>query len=235
MPTNGPAIVEMVNATKESFDEDDLAKFQELLLDVEKPLYKGCPDLIKLSAIVKLLNLKGKYEASDNFFTELLGLLKRCNLLVKDKQEKDTIGTKPDENGKRGRVQQCQSPVTVEKAEKRRNTDSRDQYWQILKDVFIQDKNKEHYEAVNEEMYDSLERDATTVTRLDAEQDRGDIFKTQAKATPNEPVSQGTSLGGGPGCQEAIGDAAAQIKYERVSKISNDLLLVKVNTPSSRE
>nr|GEX52268.1 hypothetical protein [Tanacetum cinerariifolium] len=124
----------MVNATKESFDEDDLAKFQELLLDVEKPLYKGCLDFIKLSAIVKLLNLKGKYEASENFFTELLGLLKRCYLLVKDKQEKDTIETKPDKNGKRGRVQQCQSPVTVEKAEKRRNTDSRDQYWQILKD-----------------------------------------------------------------------------------------------------
>nr|GEU29984.1 hypothetical protein [Tanacetum cinerariifolium] len=48
----------MVNATKESFDEDDLAKFQELLLDAEKPLYKGCPDFTKLSVIVKLLNLK---------------------------------------------------------------------------------------------------------------------------------------------------------------------------------
>ncbi|GJT18405.1 hypothetical protein Tco_0877111 [Tanacetum coccineum] len=32
IPTDGPATVEMVNATKESFDEDDLAKFQELLL-----------------------------------------------------------------------------------------------------------------------------------------------------------------------------------------------------------
>nr|GEU90552.1 reverse transcriptase domain-containing protein [Tanacetum cinerariifolium] len=62
---------------------------------------------------------------------------------VKDKQEKDKIRTKPDKNGKRGKAQQCQSPVTVEKAEKRRNTDSRDQYWQILKDVFIQDKDKD--------------------------------------------------------------------------------------------
>ncbi|GJV95088.1 hypothetical protein Tco_1546665 [Tanacetum coccineum] len=51
--------VEMVNATKDNFDEDDLVKFQELLLDVEKPLYKGCFDFRKLSAIVKLLNLKG--------------------------------------------------------------------------------------------------------------------------------------------------------------------------------
>ncbi|GJS95275.1 hypothetical protein Tco_0802243 [Tanacetum coccineum] len=45
--------------------------------DAEKPLYKGCPDFTKLSAIVKLLNLKGKYGASDKFFTELLGLLKK--------------------------------------------------------------------------------------------------------------------------------------------------------------
>ncbi|GJW71278.1 putative transposon, En/Spm-like protein [Tanacetum coccineum] len=75
IPTDAPAIVEMVNAIKESFD--DLAKFQELLLDAEKPLYKGCPDFTKLSAIVKLLNLKGKYGASDKFFTELLGLLKK--------------------------------------------------------------------------------------------------------------------------------------------------------------
>nr|GEV55993.1 hypothetical protein [Tanacetum cinerariifolium] len=77
IPTDGPATVEMVNAIKESFDEDDLAKFHELLLDTEKPLYKGCPDFTKLSVIVKLLNLKGKYIASDKFFTELLGLLKK--------------------------------------------------------------------------------------------------------------------------------------------------------------
>ena len=77
IPTDGPATVEMVNATKENFDEDDLAKFQKLLLDAEKPLYKGCPDFTKLSAIVKLLNLKGKYGASDKFFTELLGLIKK--------------------------------------------------------------------------------------------------------------------------------------------------------------
>ncbi|GJQ99368.1 putative transposon, En/Spm-like protein [Tanacetum coccineum] len=77
IPTDGPATVEMVNATKESFDKDDLAKFQELLLDAEKPLYKGCPDFTKLSAIVKLLNLKVKYGASDKFFTKLLGLLKK--------------------------------------------------------------------------------------------------------------------------------------------------------------
>nr|GFA83124.1 retrotransposon protein, putative, Ty1-copia subclass [Tanacetum cinerariifolium]GFA83400.1 retrotransposon protein, putative, Ty1-copia subclass [Tanacetum cinerariifolium] len=47
---------------------------------------------------------------------------------VKEKQEKDKIETKPNKNGKRGKAQQCQSLVTVEKAEKKRNTNSRDQY-----------------------------------------------------------------------------------------------------------
>nr|GEV30926.1 retrovirus-related Pol polyprotein from transposon TNT 1-94 [Tanacetum cinerariifolium] len=41
-------------------------------------------------------------------------------------------------------------------------------------------------EAVNEEMNNSLERATTTDTSLDAEQDRGNISKTQSKATPNE-------------------------------------------------
>nr|GEV56190.1 hypothetical protein [Tanacetum cinerariifolium] len=39
-------------------------------------------------------------------------------------------------------------------------------------------------EAVNEEMYDSLEMATTTAANLDAEQDRGNIIKTQSKATP---------------------------------------------------
>nr|GEX77827.1 hypothetical protein [Tanacetum cinerariifolium] len=90
-------------------------------------------------------------------------------------------------------------------------------------------------EANNEEMNDSLEKAATTATSLDAEQDRGNIFKTQSKATPNEPGSQGTSSGGGPRCQETIRDVVAQTRSERVSKISNDPLLAGVNTPQSGE
>nr|GEX75731.1 hypothetical protein [Tanacetum cinerariifolium] len=39
---------------------------------------------------------------------------------VKEKQENDKIRTKPDENGKRRKARQCQSPVTVKKAVKRR-------------------------------------------------------------------------------------------------------------------
>nr|GEV98801.1 hypothetical protein [Tanacetum cinerariifolium] len=61
-------------------------------------------------------------------------------------------------------------------------------------------------------MDDSLERAATTATSLDVEQDRGNIFKIQSKATPNEPVSQENSSGGGLRCQEAIGDATSQTR-----------------------
>ncbi|GKF69129.1 hypothetical protein Tco_0202186 [Tanacetum coccineum] len=53
-------------------------------------------------------------------------------------------------------------------------------------------------EAVNEEMDDNLEMAATTATSLDVEQDRGNINKTQSKATPNESSSLGTTSGGGP-------------------------------------
>ncbi|GKD17572.1 hypothetical protein Tco_1206730 [Tanacetum coccineum] len=52
--------------------------------------------------------------------------------------------------------------------------------------------------TVNKEMDDSLERAATTATGLDTKQDRGNVDKTQSKATPNEPSSLGTSSGGGP-------------------------------------
>nr|GEX14359.1 hypothetical protein [Tanacetum cinerariifolium] len=52
--------------------------------------------------------------------------LKRSHIAiikVKNKQEKDKIGTKPDQikkPGKRRKAQQCRRPVTIKKAEKRR-------------------------------------------------------------------------------------------------------------------
>ncbi|GKC62037.1 hypothetical protein Tco_1089635 [Tanacetum coccineum] len=91
------------------------------------------------------------------------------------------------------------------------------------------------YEAVYEEMDDSLERAATTTTSLDAEQDRGNINKTQSKATLNEPSSLGTSSGSGPRHQETMGDTIAQTGSENVSKTSNDLLLARGNTLQSGE
>nr|GEW84593.1 hypothetical protein [Tanacetum cinerariifolium] len=67
-------------------------------------------------------------------------------------------------------------------------------------------------EAVYEEMYDNVERAATTATGLDAEKDRGIISKTQFTITLNEPSSIRTSSGSEPRCQETIGDAAAQTR-----------------------
>ncbi|GJS83569.1 hypothetical protein Tco_0750110 [Tanacetum coccineum] len=85
-------------------------------------------------------------------------------------------------------------------------------------------------EAVNEEMDDSLVRAATTASSLEAEQDSGNINKTQSKATPNEPSSSGTSSGDGPKRQETMGDTIAQTRFENVSKLSNDPLLARGNT-----
>ncbi|GJT56999.1 putative ribonuclease H-like domain-containing protein [Tanacetum coccineum] len=90
-------------------------------------------------------------------------------------------------------------------------------------------------EAVNEEMDDSLERATTIATGLEAEQESGNIDKTQFKATLNEPSSLGTSSCSGPRRQETMGDTIAQTGFENVSKTSNDLLLAGVNTPQSDE
>ncbi|GJZ66625.1 hypothetical protein Tco_0623321 [Tanacetum coccineum] len=73
-------------------------------------------------------------------------------------------------------------------------------------------------EAVNEEMHDSLKRATTTATILDAEQDMGNIAKTQSKATLNEPCSIGTSSGSGPRRQETMGDTIAQTGFENTTK-----------------
>ncbi|GJR63262.1 hypothetical protein Tco_1505424 [Tanacetum coccineum] len=72
-------------------------------------------------------------------------------------------------------------------------------------------------EAVHKELGDSLVRAATTASSLEAEYDSGNITKTQSKETPNESSSLGTTLGGGPGCQETIGDTTARTR--RVKKL----------------
>nr|GEW19700.1 hypothetical protein [Tanacetum cinerariifolium] len=90
-------------------------------------------------------------------------------------------------------------------------------------------------EAVHKELGDSLVRAANTTSSLEAGQDNGNINRTQSKETPNESSSQGTNSGGGPTCQEAIGDTIAQTRFENVSKQSNDLLLARGNTLQSDE
>ncbi|GKB15986.1 hypothetical protein Tco_0849909 [Tanacetum coccineum] len=90
-------------------------------------------------------------------------------------------------------------------------------------------------EAVHKELGDSLVRDATTASSLEAEQDSGNINKTQSKTTPNESSSQRTNSGGGPWYQETMGDTIAQTRFESVSKHSNDSLLTRGNTLQSDE
>nr|GEV94059.1 hypothetical protein [Tanacetum cinerariifolium] len=91
------------------------------------------------------------------------------------------------------------------------------------------------YESVHKELGDSLVWAATTASSLEAEQDNGNIDKTQSKVTPNESSSQETNSGGGPRCQETMGDTIAQTRFESLSKHSNDLLLVRGNTLQSDE
>ncbi|GJS81347.1 hypothetical protein Tco_0747888 [Tanacetum coccineum] len=68
-------------------------------------------------------------------------------------------------------------------------------------------------EAVHKELGDSLMRAATTASSLEAKQDSG----------------------GGPRCQETMGDTIAQTRFENVSKHSNDSLLARGNTLRSDE
>ncbi|GJW45138.1 hypothetical protein Tco_0073937 [Tanacetum coccineum] len=66
-------------------------------------------------------------------------------------------------------------------------------------------------------------------------QDSGNITETRSKATPNESSSLGTTSGGGPMCQETMGDTTAQTRFQSVSKHSNDSLLTSSNILQSDE
>ncbi|GJR35392.1 hypothetical protein Tco_1211076 [Tanacetum coccineum] len=85
-------------------------------------------------------------------------------------------------------------------------------------------------EAVHKDLGDSLVRAATTASSLESKQDSGNITKIRSKETPNESSSLGTTSGGGPMCQETIGDTIAQTRFKNVSKHSNDSLLSRGNT-----
>ncbi|GJZ49044.1 hypothetical protein Tco_0603234 [Tanacetum coccineum] len=73
-------------------------------------------------------------------------------------------------------------------------------------------------EAVHKELGDSLVRAATTASSLEAEQDSGNINKTQSKTIPNESSSLGTTSGRGPRCQETIRDTIAQTRVLDLEK-----------------
>ena len=50
--------------------------FERLVSDYEKPLYGGCIKFIRMSAVLKLYNIKAKNGWSDKSFIDLLTLLK---------------------------------------------------------------------------------------------------------------------------------------------------------------
>ncbi|KAL7606445.1 hypothetical protein Lser_V15G18818 [Lactuca serriola] len=57
LPTDAVETVEMVEVVEENFIGNP-DKFRELIEDAKKPLYTGCHNFTKLSAIIQLLNLK---------------------------------------------------------------------------------------------------------------------------------------------------------------------------------
>ncbi|GKC51001.1 hypothetical protein Tco_1073746 [Tanacetum coccineum] len=73
--------------------------------------------------------------------------------------------------------------------------------------------NDEDDETVHEKRGDSMEKATTTAASLDAEQDSGNIIRTQSMATLNEPIPQGTGSGSGHRRQDTIlGDRPAQTR-----------------------
>ncbi|GJW98709.1 putative ribonuclease H-like domain-containing protein [Tanacetum coccineum] len=78
-------------------------------------------------------------------------------------------------------------------------------------------------------------RAATTATSLDAEQNNGNINRTQCTAMPSVLLPRGIGLGGRPRRQETMGDRPAQTRFEIFSKQSYDSPLRGVKTPQSDE
>ncbi|GJV64205.1 putative ribonuclease H-like domain-containing protein [Tanacetum coccineum] len=91
-------------------------------------------------------------------------------------------------------------------------------------------------ETIIKEWEDKMERAATTASSLEAEQDSGNINRTQSMATLNESFPQGTDSGSGPRCQDTI-LGVQKLKFDlrlHLNK-SYDPPLSRVNTLGSRE
>lgn len=66
---------EMLHDVEDDIADKDYDKFEQLFIDSEKPLYVGCSKFTKLSAVLKLFNLKANNGWSDKSFTSLLEIL----------------------------------------------------------------------------------------------------------------------------------------------------------------
>ncbi|GJW04827.1 hypothetical protein Tco_1563683 [Tanacetum coccineum] len=95
--------------------------------------------------------------------------------------------------------------------------------------------NKVGDEAINEDMFDSVERVATTASSLEAEQASGNINKTQFTTTLNEPFFLEIGSGSGPWHQDTIGGMQAQTRSEGVSNLFSDPPLSGGHTIGSGE
>nr|GEZ06590.1 hypothetical protein [Tanacetum cinerariifolium] len=89
--------------------------------------------------------------------------------------------------------------------------------------------------AITKEMHDGLGRATTAASSLAAEQESGNITKTQTKATPPGPSSPRTSSEGGPGCHFTMGDSPVQARPKRLSNLPYEPPLKEGNTSRSGE
>ncbi|KAD2804018.1 hypothetical protein E3N88_37395 [Mikania micrantha] len=75
---------DMHNDLETNIGDNDQEELQHMFADSEKPLYVGCDNFSKLSAVLKLFNLKSSYGWSDKSFTSLLVILH--DMLPKDNE-----------------------------------------------------------------------------------------------------------------------------------------------------
>ncbi|GJY73265.1 hypothetical protein Tco_0477696 [Tanacetum coccineum] len=114
--------------------------------------------------------------------------------------------------------------------------DNESTIWEVKYDWMKGNVSLSRSGTVIKEWEDKMERDGTTASSLEAEQDSGNVNRTQSMATLNESFPQGTYSCSGPWCQDTIlGGVEAQIRFEAASKQSNDPPLSRVNTLGSGE
>ncbi|KAL4554169.1 hypothetical protein LXL04_039706 [Taraxacum kok-saghyz] len=95
---------EMLDDIEDDGTYTDYENFQQLIEDNEKPLYEGCKKFTKLSAVLKLFNLKANNGWSDKSFTKTLEVINEMLPevivpLFKCKWVENERGVKVDEHG----------------------------------------------------------------------------------------------------------------------------------------
>nr|GEY86891.1 hypothetical protein [Tanacetum cinerariifolium] len=89
-------------------------------------------------------------------------------------------------------------------------------------------------EAITKEMHDGLGRATTTASSLKAEQDSGNISKTQTKATPSGPSSPRTSSEGGNTSQSGKGSMQLLELMDICTKLSDNVTALENELKSTK-